>query len=417
MIRLFRGNSAKKRQMAREPEINPLASLQSIKHMNYVSDNMQTSKLAKSWAIAETKVVNILRVSAIIALLVAAAVVATGVFLYTRNGEEQDFQIAFEDSAIQVIDSFHEAIERNMGAVASLSNSITSYALETNKSFPFVTLPHFEIKGSDIRAQSGSHLLHWCPLVSDHNRGDWEEYSFQNRHHATQAIQYDTKYRMEQDQMYGYGTRSRQRQLQQLQAQNETDSETQQFNEDLEALVSTDTQGVLGVRPTTLNDGSNYHPYIWTSGSTTPRGDVPQGSGDGNYMPLWQQSPADARLASALNLDVARSNFIAKDLIHTMQTEQMAVLNMAAEPREISKAQFQYYLKVSQYRHRAEELVDDWHTLLSYPVFDTFDADTRNVAGMITTDIYWKVFFSNLLPTNLRGLVCVITNSFNQTFS
>lgn len=126
-------------------------------------------------------------------------------------------------------------------------------------------------------------------------------------------------------------------------------------------------------------------------------------------------SPADFRLQAALNLDLSTSAFTAENGVDTMESEHKAILNLAAQPvDEASKAQFAYYLSVSQYRHSPNDLVDDWHTLLTYPVFDSFEAD-KQLAGMVFTDIYWKILFSNL--SNLDGIICVIENSHNQTFA
>jgi hypothetical protein len=52
-----------------------------------------------------------------------------------------------------------------------------------------------------------------------------------------------------------------------------------------------------------------------------------------------------------------------------------------------------------------------------YPVFDTFDYHNRQVAGMLTTNIYWKLFFQNSLPDNAQGIIVVLQNTFNQTFT
>jgi len=60
--------------------------------------------------------------------------------------------------------------------------------------------------------------------------------------------------------------------------------------------------------------------------------------------------------------------------------------------------------------------LDDPNALIGYPVFDSFDKD-RQVAGVLITNIYWGLFFRNILPPSAVGYICVIENSYGQTLS
>jgi signal transduction histidine kinase/CheY-like chemotaxis protein len=75
---------------------------------------------------------------------------------------------------------------------------------------------------------------------------------------------------------------------------------------------------------------------------------------------------------------------------------------------------FRNNLAVSQYRHNIEEYLDDPVTIFAYPVFDSFD-DDRQLAGVLITEVYWKLFFANILPRSECGVICILENSFNQT--
>lgn len=240
------------------------AAMFSVKPFHQVpNDTNQTSALASALARKETRVVNILRACVLAVLILITLVVSAGVYIYTHNQEEASFERNFEDNANQVIESFHEAVERNMAAAASLSHSITSYALDSNNSFPFVTLPNFEVHGSDARVHGGSHLIHYAPLVTDEKRDEWEEYAGQNRFRATESFQAETQYSTAQDAEFGYSTRS------------------------LRTTDSRELQRPQGTRPTVLDDGTGYKPHIWSHGATIPAGDIP--AGRGHYLPVWQQ--------------------------------------------------------------------------------------------------------------------------------
>jgi signal transduction histidine kinase/CheY-like chemotaxis protein len=382
--------------------------------------------LSSSLAEAETRVVKCLRVAVFLVLVLTAALVCTGVYLYTRNREEDNFTTNFENDARQVMESFHDLIERNIGAIASLSSSITSHALTTNTSFPFVTLPHFETMGSHSRDLSGSHIIHWLPLVTDEKRGEWEQFAMENRDQIDTAFQNDYQFREEQDAEFESNNR-------------ETDKNTRHLQE----LEPSPTL-------TILDNETNYHPYIWKNGAVgSAAGD--ELPGEGPYLPGWQRryekgmyvnciasggylidyvdfsffrssilfvkSPIDEGKQRMLNMNWAKSRVIRPDLIQIMLAENKAVLNRAAVPAPQFKKLLENNLKISQYRERVDELVDGLSTFLTYPVFDSFDHDTRQVRGVLATNIYWQILLSNLLPSGTRGIICVIENSFNQTFS
>ena len=218
----------------------------------------------KTLAKTETRVVHILRIAVLFVLLVAAALISTAAYLYTRDEEVEAFRAHFEDSVLEIAESFRDTVERNIGAASALSTEITSYALESNSTFPFVTLPEFELKGSHLRQQSGSHIVHWLPLVTDDKREDWEEYASEKRGHIQESFQRDGYYRTQQDRRLGMGGNTSQRALQEQEQQGNTTE----------------------VAPmSVLEDG--YHQRIWSNGAVTPIGDMPEGSGP--FLPAWQR--------------------------------------------------------------------------------------------------------------------------------
>lgn len=55
--------------------------------------------------------------------------------------------------------------------------------------------------------------------------------------------------------------------------------------------------------------------------------------------------------------------------------------------------------------------------VLSYPVFDSLDPRNRRVAGVISAVVYWRLLFSHILPPVANGIICVLSNSFNQSLT
>jgi hypothetical protein len=207
----------------------------------------------------ETKAVNVLRVIVLVLLLVTATLTSVGVYLYTSNEEKHNFEVEYQANAERIIESFHDAVARRLGAINSMATAITSYALDTNQTFPFVTIPHFEIRGSDLRVQADVSSLQWTPLVTDETRVAWEDYALENRYQVEKSFQEDSKQRKKQDDEFGLANTT------------STGDRMLQHSQQL----------------TILDDRTGYHPSIWSVGAVSPRGDEPEESGP--YLPLWQR--------------------------------------------------------------------------------------------------------------------------------
>jgi hypothetical protein len=211
----------------------------------------------KTLARRETKIVKVLRVLVLVLLLVTATLASVGVYFYTSNEETQNFESGYQANAQRIVELFHDAVERRMGAINSVATVITSHSLATKQTFPFVTIPNFEIRGSDLRVQAAATGIAWLPLVTDGTRDAWEEYALINRSQIEEAFLEDAKRRETQDDEFGLTNSSN--------TGNRILQQSQQGN--------------------MLDDGTGYHPRIWSS-KISPAGAEAEGSGP--YLPIWQ---------------------------------------------------------------------------------------------------------------------------------
>jgi uncharacterized protein (UPF0333 family) len=214
----------------------------------------------KTLARRETKAVNALRVLVLVLLLVTATLTSVGVYFYTSNEETNNFESGYQANAQRIVESFHDAVERRLGAINSMATAITSYSLDAKQTFPFVTIPNFELRGSDIRVQADATGISWMPLVTDETRDAWEEYSLINRSQINDAFLEDEKQRKKQDAKFGLTNTSSSTGIRMLQQSQ---------------------QGTI------LDDGTGYNPRIWSNGAIGPVGVEAEGSGP--YLPLWQR--------------------------------------------------------------------------------------------------------------------------------
>jgi len=84
-------------------------------------------------------------------------------------------------------------LQQKIAAIAALSVTITASVLETNKTWPLVTIDSFQERSASARSLSGALTLSLVPIVADETRADYERFSRQNTHWLDEAMEYQTK--------------------------------------------------------------------------------------------------------------------------------------------------------------------------------------------------------------------------------
>ena len=204
----------------------------------------------------ENRVVVQLRIYFLLFLGLTAGLVGWGTYKYTRNVEWDDFETRFASIAGSVSDSFHDAVERKLGALDAMSVTITSHARESGQVFPTVTLPDFETRGANTRILADGVYVFWLPYVVEDKRAQWEAYAYQHYTHLYGAFGTETLLRTLQDQSFGIVNGEQQQQPNQNQRMLMTDTGN-------EAIV--DPLGDTFDARRRLQDGAfqNYIPTIW----------------------------------------------------------------------------------------------------------------------------------------------------------
>lgn len=123
----------------------------------------------------ETWAVICLRLGLLTVLLVATAVACVSIYVYTSNAEQEDFENAVADNSAKILESFQGAAERRLGAVASFSTMVTAYAIGTNATWPYVTVPQIEAQSAHVLNLANSDRMNFCVVVDPQDRQEWEE--------------------------------------------------------------------------------------------------------------------------------------------------------------------------------------------------------------------------------------------------
>mmetsp|Transcript_15012 Transcript_15012/g.41522 ORF Transcript_15012/g.41522 Transcript_15012/m.41522 type:complete len:1279 (-) Transcript_15012:332-4168(-) len=346
----------------------------------------------------DTRAIRGIKILTAIVLVLAAILLSLGTFWLVQEQEQEDFEVQFHWDAQQIVQHFVAALYQKLLAIDKLAIAMTSHALQQQQQFPNVTLPHFEVFGSAVRVAAHAMIIHWMPMVYDQDRAGWEAYALQHRFHIDEAFASDEELRQEQDQQFGYGDR---RYLQQQQQQQSD--------------------------PNVLDDGTGYHPRIW---SNAGRGVDSDGSGP--YLPLWQRSPINPGKQSLLNLNFANAK-VFQWVLSALLASEKVTLAKADVPLAFGQERLKSNLERSQFRHVADEYDGDPITFLAYPVFDRLVSPPRNandpknnnnnnssstarkMVGVLATNLYWGLDFSRILAPSSRGIICVLENSYNQS--
>jgi hypothetical protein len=361
-------------------------------------DHHYYDKTTTTWTVTKKAEEAYARVIVLIVLLCATAAVTLGMRGYIQSDQRDDFETAFVAAADKILESFHHSVQRRLEAgtsffdvlvahinilndeyllslfspppVDALSVAVTSHAQATHQPFPFVTLPDYEIRAANTRVLGGSYVITYFPLVTEAMRDEWNNWTQSTDFAQTYRRSYeaDVSMRLGQDKLF---------------------------------------------KTTTGTDRAPTIPFD-ASIVVDPLGPAE----DGLYFPALQFSPVPSTILANVNFDAYNSPLVKGVNKATLQTG-MATLGMA--DLDFNNATTLAYLAsvfaLSQYRDRVEQVAFDPTSSLSYPVFHSFDIVTRQVVGTMGVNINWRTIFTHILPANIRGVHCVIDNTFNQAFT
>jgi hypothetical protein len=158
------------------------------KHIrNVTSNGADFEILAKR----QVQVVRLVRITMILVLFLVACAVCLSVYFSLSNSEESDFETRFNDQATRVLFSFQANTAQVFDIIRGLTLSYTSQAnIDSNGSWPMVTLPDFEARAENVLKVSNLLALLMFPKVSGELRSAWEAYSNANQGWLAEGLAY-----------------------------------------------------------------------------------------------------------------------------------------------------------------------------------------------------------------------------------
>ena len=260
-------------------------------------------------------------------------------------------------------------------SLTSRAEAITSLALTSGHRCPYVTVPHFEIRGQRARKESLSETFGFSPLVAVDEKEEWEAYSIQNQGWVLEGRGIDV--------------------------------------DDPSQAEFLPTTPIIPPEITYVNANRTLSPYGNDVDETTP--DTP-------FAVNWQMSPVPA-LTYTVNLNL-RSSPLYRHLIQMLVDSRGNVLS---DFTDLGRS-YDTVIPPDEHQKMHDEIVgseggkffkaeDRPHSVMMTPIFDTFKATSKKVVGMIWTVVPWDWQLADLLSEGAPLIQVVLDNSCGTSFT
>ena len=130
-------------------------------------------------------------------LVLTALVSALVTTFLIRQGEKESFDDHAAGFSQEIESQAVENLDRVFGALQSLGRTITSHATadsggdDVSNTFPFVTLPRFEVYGGEARKLAKAEVVLYAPLVYASDISDWQTYSLFNQNWIVEGLEHE----------------------------------------------------------------------------------------------------------------------------------------------------------------------------------------------------------------------------------
>jgi class 3 adenylate cyclase len=314
----------------------------------------------QKYARRETRFARCLQLTLLLLLLTLSAIASTVVYFVAANQEQAEFEEAFSEYSAKLNDEFQIIMDRSLGALAAFSTAVTATTIATNATWPFVTIPNYEAQVRHIADLASVDVIAFTPILeTQKERNEWENLF------VPQNINQWVHESIANQQLYeGYVD---------------------------ESMLSYE------VKPFNNSTESNATNIYFTS-ITSNIGSRTASSSAGPYLPLWQIAPfVPGRSEVPINYDTNTDPTFNGNVIQILQQRRAALGSYIQEG----------YASYS---------IGSPTSAFYYPVLMNMP-NNSTVGGALSTLFYWLQFFANILPSSGVGLIGVLGNSCNQTFT
>jgi hypothetical protein len=277
-------------------------------------------------------------------------------------------------------------LENLKEALHSQSVEITGEARRTNSSFPFVSLPKFELQGQSVLERSLLEKLSFCPIVKRNQLAAWNEFARENQGWIDESW------------------------------------DVQQLS----------TKSVLPVPPSNVSTRAQFPDPVF--GRDFRSGKAKPVSGQGPFLPWWYQTPPPEDLSN-VNMDILSHPTIASlfetlwdakglvtsDFVNTTKLENSDEYHLSFHRNRTAFSAEEVDRQTTWDRRRRLDAENPFvfhegdsfilpHSLILYPVFNKL-YDEEEMAGVLFVIMDWDSTVVNLLPDPVTDVLLVLRNS------
>lgn len=121
--------------------------------------------------------INRFKIIVILILLAVATVASTCVLVFIKRAEQSQFEAAFHDDALKVLESVRNSIDNTLMPLDNLAVALVSNANAQKEEWPYVTLNDYAVRVAKVLPLTDAIYIAVLPVVTPANRLRWENYS------------------------------------------------------------------------------------------------------------------------------------------------------------------------------------------------------------------------------------------------
>ena len=370
----------------------------------------------ESLARKENKLVRVLRSIIFLVLACIAGLASAGIYRYSKYNEEEAFRNEFAGQGQKLISGFQGDSFTKLQAMESLSHSVTAYALESESTWPFVTIPDSSRHFESYLSLTGAASLQFMPIVDARERRAWEKYSFNNQ----DWIDTDLVVLEEVRRRNGGGgnNHDEQRHLQQ-EEWIVNDSLFPQDDPQEEAGDDDEEETIPGT-PFRLPASALTEDFVVPENSISRyiKNYVGIDTSPGPWLVWWQYTPAIPN-RWPVNFNRLSSEGFSAELRTVRRQTATLSSTLTYKPGLDFQSTRDFEFTNQLFEAGDVGVYESGEPLgyIHYPVFDTYNVTDRETVAILTATVYWKSYFQDILSDTVTGIVCVIENSLGQAFT
>jgi hypothetical protein len=241
----------------------------------------------------------------------------------------------------------------------AVTNAITADAIRTNATWPYYTNPYYEMYAGNALVQSNAEIAAYFCLVEAKDREEWGNYSADHLAewaHAGHRIKYGNLNRLNESNF-------------------------------IPDMRKRNPEGIF------IPDDEWYE-----------------------YWPMWLYSPPPAQYG-AVNWNLINVPDYEKLIVAMKALPGEALITKVRKSVSTGTAFTEEEHQAMHSRVKTGSQADFPHAFLWTPIYDGLNISQSNFVALVATGFAWDFSLRNLLPTSVEGVIAVISNNCNQTYT